>query len=254
MMAGGRALLGKELLEQWRTMRLPLVAVVFVLVGLSSPLLARFTPEILKAVAGDQIPIQLPTPTAADAIDQLAKNLNQFGALIAILLAMGSVAAEKERGTAALLLAKPVSRAAFLVAKLAAIGVTLAIGVAVAVAGAWFYTLVLFEPLPIAGVAAAGALDWLLLMAWASLTFLGSTLTRSSLAAAGLGIVALIVVGVLSALPPIAPWLPTGLAGPARALALGSAGPSALQPLVATALLIAACVALAWSSFRRQEL
>ncbi len=253
-MAGARALLGKELLEQWRTLRLPLVAVVFVLVGLSSPLLARFTPEILKAVAGDQIPIQLPTPTAADAIDQLAKNLNQFGALIAILLAMGSVAAEKERGTAALLLAKPVSRAAFLVAKLVAIGVTLAVGVALAVAGAWFYTLVLFEPLPIAGIVAAGALDWLLLMAWAALTFVGSTLTRSSLAAAGLGIVALIVVGVLSALPPLAPWLPTGLTGPARALALGSAGPAALQPVVATAVLIVACVAVAWSSFRRQEL
>src|SRR5689334_24992025 len=120
-MAGIGALLRKELLESWRTLRLPIVAVVFLLVGLSSPLLARFTPEILKAVAGDQIPITLPTPTAADAFDQLAKNLNQFGALIAILLAMGAVAAEKERGTAALLLAKPAGRAGFLVAKLVAI-------------------------------------------------------------------------------------------------------------------------------------
>jgi ABC-2 type transport system permease protein len=55
-MAGFRTLLGKELLEQWRTLRLPVVATVFLLVGLSSPLLARFTPEILKAVAGDQFP------------------------------------------------------------------------------------------------------------------------------------------------------------------------------------------------------
>ena len=253
-MAGLGALLRKELLEEWRTLRLPLVAIVFVLIGLSSPLLARFTPEILKAVAGDQLPIQLPPPTAADAVAQLAKNLNQFGALIAILLAMGSVATEKERGTAALILSKPVSRAGFLVAKLAAIAVTLGVAVALAIAGAWFYTLVLFAPLPIGGTIAAGVLDWLLLLAWAALTFLGSTLTRSALAAAALGIVALIVVGVLSAVPPIAPWLPTGLAGPATALALGIPGADVVRPVVATAVLVAACVGLAWVSFRRQEL
>ena len=253
-MAGFAILLRKELLEQWRTLRLPLVAIVFVLVGFGSPLLARFTPELLKAVAGDQIPIQLPTPTATDAVDQLAKNLDQFGALIAILLAMGSVATEKERGTAALILAKPVGRAAFLVAKLAAIGVTLALATALADAAAWFYTLVLFEPLPVAGMVAAGVLQWLLLLAWASITFLGSTLSRSSLAAAGLGIVALIVIGIASAVPATAPWLPTGLAGPARAFALGIAGPALAPPVLGTLGLIVATGLLGWASFRRQEL
>jgi ABC-2 type transport system permease protein len=102
-MTGFAVLLRKELLEQWRTTRLPVVATVFLLVGLSSPLLARFAPEIISAVGGDQFQIVLPTPTSADAYDQLAKNLGQFGALIAVLLAMGSVATEKERGTASLL-------------------------------------------------------------------------------------------------------------------------------------------------------
>ena len=139
-MSGLATLLRKELLEQWRTARLPVVATVFLLVGLSSPLLARFTPEILNAVGGDQFQIILPTPTAADAYDQLAKNLGQFGALIAILLAMGSVATEKERGTAALILTKPASRAAFLIAKIVAIATTLGVSTAIAAAGAWFYT------------------------------------------------------------------------------------------------------------------
>ena len=57
MMAGFGPLLRKELLEQWRTLRLPVIATIFLLVGLSSPLLARFTPEILKSVAGDQFSI-----------------------------------------------------------------------------------------------------------------------------------------------------------------------------------------------------
>jgi ABC-2 type transport system permease protein len=253
-MTGFGPLLRKELLEHWRTLRLPVVAAVFLLVGLSSPLLARFTPEILKAVGGDQFTIILPTPTAADSIDQLAKNLGQFGGLIAVLLAMGAVATEKERGTAALLLTKPVSRAAFLAAKLAVIGLTLAVSVAIATAGAWFYTLVLFAPLSPAGVAAGAVLQWLTLMAWASITFVGSTLTRSALAAAGLGIVAFIVVGILGVVPTVGQFLPTGLGGPGRALALGVPSPDPVVPVLSTIVVIGVAGVVSWLAFRHQEL
>ena len=95
-MSGMSVLLRKELLESWRTMRLPIVAGLFLVVGLTSPLLAKFLPEIITAATGDQIPaIPIPTPVAVDAIDQLWKNLAQFGAFAAIVLAMGSVATER---------------------------------------------------------------------------------------------------------------------------------------------------------------
>jgi len=253
-MTGFAALLRKELLEQWRTARLPLVATVFLLVGLLSPLLARFTPEILKAVGGGQLQIVLPTPTAADAYDQLAKNLGQFGALIAVLLAMGSVATEKERGTAALILTKPASRGAFLLAKMVAIAATLGVSTVIAAAGAWFYTLVLFEPLPVAGFVAAMILQWLALVAYAAITFLGSTLTRSALAAAGLGVAAFVVLGIIGIVPAIGPYLPTGLGAPARALALGLPGADVLGPTIASVVLVAGLLVVAGLAFRRQEL
>ncbi len=252
-MSGFRALLGKELLEQWRTTRLPVVTAVFVITGLTSPLLARFTPEIIEAVGGGQFRIELPTPTAADAVDQFAKNLGQFGILVAVLLAMGAVATEKERGTAGLILTKPAGRGAFLVAKIVAIAVTLGVATALAGAGAWFYTLVLFEPLPVGGFAASVALQWLSLVAFAAITFLGSTLTRSAVAAAGLGVAAFIVIGLLGIVPGIARLLPTGLGAPARALALGG-GAVDLVPFVATVALVAGLVMASWLAFRRQEL
>ena len=253
-MSGFVALLRKELLEQWRTTRLPVVATVFLLVGLSSPLLARFTPELIKALAGDQFQITLPTPSAADAYDQLAKNLGQFGILIAVLLGMGSVATEKERGTAALILTKPAGRGAFLASKLVAIATTLGVSTAIAAAGAWFYTLVLFEPLSVPGFAAAAVLQWLALVAFASITFLGSTLTRSSIAAGGLGIGAFIVLGILSIVPTVGTYLPTGLGAPGRAMALGTPGVDVLGPTLATIGLIAVVAGAAWLAFRRQEL
>ncbi|HXR27305.1 MAG TPA: ABC transporter permease [Candidatus Baltobacteraceae bacterium] len=253
-MSGFLVLLRKELLEQWRTTRLPVVATVFLLVGLSSPLLARFTPEILKAVGGGQFSITLPTPTAADAYDQLAKNVGQFGALIAVLLAMGAVATEKERGTAALILTKPAGRGAFLVAKLVAIAATLGIATVIAAVGGWFYTLVLFQPLDVVGFAAATVLTWLSLVAFAAITLLGSTLTRSAVAAAGIGLVAFVVIGIVSVVPGVGPYLPTGLGAPARALALGLPGTDAVGPTLASVVLVAALVAVSWLAFRDQEL
>ena len=47
-MTGLRVLLRKELREAWRTRRLPAVVVLFAVVGILSPLTARYLPEILK--------------------------------------------------------------------------------------------------------------------------------------------------------------------------------------------------------------
>jgi ABC-2 type transport system permease protein len=256
-MSGTSVLLRKELLESWRTMRLPIVAGLFLVVGLTSPLLAKFLPEIVKAAAGDQLPaIPLPNPIPADAVEQLWKNLAQFGALAAIVLAMGSIATERDRGTAAFVLSKTVSRGAFIAAKVTAIGAVLAICVALAVVVAWVYTAILFEPPPVGGWVALAFLAWLGLAAWAALTFLGSTVTGSAAAAAGIGFVTLLVLSIASAVPNLGRFLPGGLAGPAVALATATPVEPAdvLVPVIATSILIVGAIAVAAWSFRRQEL
>lgn len=253
-MTGFGPLLGKELLEQWRTRRLLMVTIVFVAFGIASPFLARYTPELVAALAGDEFVIEVPPPTVGDAVAQFLRNLGQTGVLAAILLAMGSVAGEKERGTAALILTKPASRAAFLLAKASGIAVTLAIAVTAAGVAGLGYTAFLFELPPVGGYAAMCALLLLQMAAYAAVTFLGSTLTRSAMAAAGLGIAALAIIAILGALPAIGPFTPGGLAGPAAALALGATPNEVATPVLATMALIATALAIAWVSFRRQEL
>ena len=260
-MANLGVLLGKEWLEAWRTYRLPVVGALFVLVGLTSPLLARFLPEIIKAAAGDTLggAIPIPTPTAADAADQLHKNLAQFGALAAILLAMGAVATEVERGTAAFVLARPVRRGTFIAAKAISIGLVLAVSVGLAVTIGWFYTAILFEPQPVGGWIALAALTWLALSAWGALTLFASAVTGSALAAAGIGFVALLVLSVVSALPALARWTPAGLTFPALELAKGTTSVTELgsdlwMPIVVTCALIALALAGAHIAFGRREL
>ena len=126
-MSGLGILLRKELAEAWRTRRLPVVAVLFLVVGIISPLFGRYMNEILVLAMGDQLPVALPDPSAAMALGQLQKNLGQLGTLAAIALAMGSVSGELDRGTAAMVLAQPVGRPAFLAAKLTVIAAVLGI-------------------------------------------------------------------------------------------------------------------------------
>lgn len=256
-MSGFGILLRKELTEAWRTRRLPVVAVLFVVVGIVSPLTAKYLPEILGAALGDQLTIPVPPPVAADALAQLQKNLGQLGALAAIALAMGSVSGELDRGTAALVLAQPATRGAFLAAKLVAIGIVLAVSLALATLVAWAYTAVLFEPLPVLGWVAMAALSWLALMAWASLTFLASAATGSTTAAAGIGFVALVGVSLAAILPALDRLLPTGLTAPAIQLgATGSvADPGlAVSAILGTSVLVIAAAAGAGLAFRNREL
>jgi ABC-2 type transport system permease protein len=248
----------KELLESWRTLRMPVVLALFAAIGLMSPLLARFLPQIIEAAGGDQLgSLVMPTPTAIDAVAQLARNLLQFGALTAILLAMGSVAAEKERGTAAFVVSRSVRRSAFLLAKVAMLGLLLAAGCALSVGLAWAYTEILFEPAmgSIAGWVMFGIEAWLGLCVFAAITFTASVMTGSATVAAGFGLGALLVLSLMAALPSIGDLTPAGLIQ--GAVAAVPADHPVLDSLAACGVAgtaIAALVGLSIRSFGRQEL
>ncbi len=207
------ALLRKELLEQWRTRKVLVVVVVFLLFGLSSPLLARFTSEVLMAVPGaEQFADLIPEPKTADSVVQYVKNLTQFGFIIAILLGMGAIAGERERGTAAMILSKPAPRWAFVLAKFKAQAVVYFVALLLAGLAAWFYTGLLFEPgLAFWPFMAGNALLWLWLLAYVAATTLGSAIGRTTLIAAGLALLFSVALLIGGAFPQAAALLPSGL-------------------------------------------
>jgi ABC-2 type transport system permease protein len=256
-MMGFRALLRKELREQIRTYRLVAVAALFALLGIISPVTDRYTKELINAIGteGGSISITLPPPSLDGVATQLLKNLSQFGLICAILLAAGSVAWEKERGTAALILTKPASRAAFLASKLVAMSISLALSVALGCAFCYLYTALLYPSnFPLGGYVAMALLLWWMLVGFTVLTMLGSTLTRSAIAAAGIAIVLLIVFGLIGVLPVVGPYMPVSLAVPAHKLMIGQDPGWLLGPLVFNVLLVPALFLVTWLVFRHQEL
>ncbi len=244
----------KEMLEQWRSYRLLVVTVVLTLFGLASPLLAKLTPELLKALPqGTDIAALIPPPTVGDAVGQYVKNVSQFGVLLAIVMTMGIVAQEKEKGTAALILVKPMPRWAFLAGKFLALAASFAVALLLSSLAGYYYTLVLFQAPPLAGWLGLNGLMLLWILVYAAITFLGSTLSRSQAVAGGFGFGGIILLAAVGALPGLGRYLPDRLLTWGTGLALGLGQP-AWVALVVSLALIALMLAGSWLSFRQQEL
>lgn len=251
------ALCKKELLEQWRTYRLLIALVVFLILGISGPIITSLTPDLLSNL-GQGITIILPPQTARDALNSSLKNLLQLAPLALILLAMGSVADERSRGTAVTVLTKPVPRPLFVLAKFCAYELTLILSLALSAVGTYYYTAQLFSPLPPGAFVVLNLALLLLLSISLAFTLVASTCFRNAIAAGGLAFVGTIVLLLLPSLT-TAPTqvLPSALFSADRLthLLAGTATASeVLQPLLGGTALVVALTVLACLIFQRQEL
>ena len=247
--------LRKELIEQWRSYRLVVVGAVLLDFGLASPLLAKYGPEVIRQALpeGEEILKLIPSPTAADAVAQYLKNISQFGILLAVLMTMGSVAQEKDKGTAALMLAKPMPRGVFLAAKMVALGLTFAIGIFLAGAACYYYTMLIFEALSLPAWLALNGLLLLFILVYVALTLLCSTLSQSQVVSGALAFGFLVVLSALGAVPRLGETMPGRLTTWAGGLVAGNGG-SAWPALAVSVGLILVALLVAWLILERQEL
>ena len=248
------ASLRKELMEHWRTSRFMVLLMVLTLFGLISPLLAKYIPEILKAVpGGEQFAGLVPTPTMIDAISQYIKNIGQFGILLALLLSMGAVVNEKEKGTAALVLVKPLPRGIFILSKFLSLVIIFFFSLLLAGMGGFYYTTLIFSPPDLSAWISLNSLIWLVMLVYAAITLLFSTLMKSQAAAIGLAFATLLLFAVIGALPSIANLLPNQLIN--WGASLFSPTPiSAWLALWISLAIIFVSLFTAWLALNRQEL
>jgi len=248
------AALRKELLEQWRTYRLLMLGVVLVFFGLLSPLIAKYTPEIIKLIPnGEAIAQLIPTPTMMDAVTQYIKNIGQFGVILALLLTMGAITQEKDKGTAAMMLVKPLPRVTFLAAKFTALALVFAIAIAIAGAACYYYTWLLFGAFDILHWLALNGLMLVYVLVYVALTLLCSVVTKSQAAAGGLALSLLFILGLTGSIPGLGEYLPGQLLTWGGGLMAGKA--EAFWPAlwVSVGIIVVALMG-AWQIFERQEL
>ncbi|MCU0507336.1 MAG: ABC transporter permease [Anaerolineae bacterium] len=248
-------LLAKEWREGWRTWRIIILIVVMAVAGLISPLLAYLTPQLFRLIP--DLPAgfsqMIPDPSVADAVGQYVKNVTQFGLLLLVVLTAGSIAAEKERGTAAMLFARPVRRTNAVLARWIVWALVVAGGLLIAGALALAYTTILFELMPVGKFLLLNALMLLSFLPYLSLALLASALARSQAAAYGYAFIALFVLIILGSLPRIGEFTPNYLPAWGAGIVLGQTATAWPALIVSVAIIVVALVA-ACVSLERQEL
>jgi ABC-2 type transport system permease protein len=133
----------KELKEQIRTYKGAVVAIILLLFGMTSPLLAKLTPEIFK-MADLGVAIKIPDPTYLDAYAQFFKNIGQMVLIILMLIYSGSVVSETTKGTTSIMLTKRLSRSSFVLSKFLSAVIVWTLSYAASAALCIVYTIYLF--------------------------------------------------------------------------------------------------------------
>jgi ABC-2 type transport system permease protein len=254
-MTGFGAFLVKEMHEIRRTWRIWVLPGMLLFFAITSPIIALVTPDVVSSLAGSQpgLVINMADPTATDSFTQFLKSLDQIVLIAVVIAGAGVVSGERSSGTAVLALTKPLSRAAFILAKVLAqllllVGFT-AIGTITCAA----LTRVLFGPAPWLPFVTAVSL-WLMsaTLLVVVMTFF-SALFPSRGAAAGAGLAFLLLTLLLSLWPRAVSHSFVGLLSLSGAALAGRPVPW-IWP-VATAALGSLAIALAAAKvFERQEL
>ena len=244
----------KELSEIVRTWRIWVVPGIVVFFAITGPLVARFTPELIGAVAGDQAGgLKFPTPTYTDSYLQWVKNLSQI-VLIAVVIVYGSlVSGEVKSGTAVLVLTKPLSRYAFIAVKAAVQTLFLAAVVAFGALVTWALTLLIFGTAPVAALWSATGAFIVLGLLFVCLMTLLSALIPSGAGAAGAGLGIYVVLAIAAIWKPLNDYSPAALTSQTSALAAGR-DVAIAWPVITALVLAIAFVVLAGLIFRRKDL
>ncbi|MHC5374410.1 ABC transporter permease [Enterococcus sp. LJL120] len=130
----------KEGLAVLRNGKLLLLTVIFLLLGLMNPLIAKFTPDLISSLSLEGITLTVPTPTAFDSWTQYYKNLPQFGLIILVIVFSSSLTSELTKGTLVNMLTKGLPRTTVIFSKLTVSGLLWTLGNLLAFAVTYAYT------------------------------------------------------------------------------------------------------------------
>lgn len=227
-MRGFAAFVRKELLEQIRSYKAPILLAVLFLFGMTSPLLAKLMPDLFKNLSISGMTITIPTPTAADAWAQFFKNIGQMGLVVLLLIFGTALPQDIARGTLLIPLSKGLSHGAVVLAKYMMSLLAWTVGYALAAFTCVGYTQYLFGHFSLPHLFLALFCLWLFgAFLLALLLFTGSAAPGSY---GGL-LFAVVILGILLALgafPKLQTGNPASLVSKSAALLTGSAAPQDL--------------------------
>jgi ABC-2 type transport system permease protein len=199
----------KELVEAWRRYRILLLALVFLMFGIASPLIAKITPELVKSTL--KLSISLPTPSSVEAWQQFFKNITQIGIWILVVTVSGSISTELSRGTFVNLVTKGLPRYAIVVAKYLMALLQWWVAISLAFVTTWGYTVYYFPdqktPHVLAGIVPLLIFGGCLM----AITLFGSTISKGSFTGFLVSVMFFVSMMILNMVEDFHKWNPISL-------------------------------------------
>lgn len=246
----------KEWLEQLRSGRLLLLLLIFLLLGVMSPAVAKFTPWLVEVLAEDLaesgMTVGAVTVDAMTSWAQFDKNI-PLGLIVFVLLQGAVFTREYQAGTLILPLTRGLGRAQIVLAKTLLLALLWTLCYWLCFVVTWGYTAYYWDNSIVQHLTAA-AVCWWLLGLWAvSMIALCSALLPSQggvLLGVGGGFLAAYLLGLL---PKLSVWSPSALMHPALLLRGVETPADCGRAMVVTILLCILSVAASIPLLRRRQ-
>lgn len=255
-----KTLFVKDFRQLWRTFRLPALLLLGLFFAILDPIGAEYMPQIMeKLMTGTEgITIVMPEMGPVDSMASFFGDLAQIGAFILIVIAMGTVANERERGISAWVLTRPVGRLPYFWSKFAAYSAGILLTVSSSTLLAALYTTSLMGAPPLSPTIWGAVFMALYLELILAITLSASALLRGQIAAGGAAFAFLILLWLPQLFldqTDLGKYMPYRLSSLIAELLKESAVPADFLPALPAAFIVAAAALAASSlSFRRAEL
>ncbi|WP_057913595.1 ABC transporter permease [Peribacillus muralis] len=147
-----KVLTKKEFLQMLRDNKVIWLPLVFILLGMTQPVVTYYLPSIVKALAGGQGIMVDPNLTALNGGEVLASTLasqfDQLGLMILVISMMGMIQADKADGMLSFILTRPVTASSYIAGKVTSHFLMAATSVAIGYVASTIYANYLFTDVP----------------------------------------------------------------------------------------------------------
>lgn len=248
------AFLKKELIENIRNYRLFIMLSIFLIFGLMSPLLAKFTPQLMQALMPN-IADAFENPTALDSWMQFYKNVASLGLSLTIILFSSCLSGEYAKGTLTIMLTKGLSRSAVVLSKFSAAAIILTISYWLAFGVTYGYTTYLWPSDSLPYVFFAAFALWIAGLLYLCILILGCVLFKQAFTSILFLLVITVMMGLVEQIEQTAGYSPVILVSKNIDL-LSRAVPASyfVIPCIVTILVSAALLIISIAVFNKKRL
>ena len=249
------SLLKKEAIEGARTKKMISTFILFLFIGLISPLTAKLTPMILQSIATGNIDINVAPPSEIDSWTQFFKNISQIGMFGLAIILSTQMANEFQKGTLINLLSKGLPRYQVVLSKIFYNFILWFLAYYSSFILTYFYTKYFFGiSFPIRNILMAALLPFIFGLFLISLEILSGVISGNVIGTLILTTVGIVIQLILSIRDEIVKYMPIALIGKPVNLIKGIGYDDYYVPIITGSILLILCIVISIAIINKKQI